>query len=170
MHAETEPEGAGWTWFIGIVALGLFGWGVAELMGVGAGVPASVTSAQLAAELAPPGGNESIVELHRLLPDATDDLGRMVAVDGTVVGEASNSGFWVRDLRDNIVFVGAGTDPMPRIETGDDVRVVGRVALLPPDEQANRLERAGLVVPATAVVIRDVKVMPTPGGVELLKD
>ncbi|HEX6940391.1 MAG TPA: hypothetical protein VF158_13335 [Longimicrobiales bacterium] len=170
VHGATEPDGAVWTWFIGIVAVGLFAWGVADLVGVGAGEPAAATWAPAAAEIERGGRSETIVELHRLLPDATDDLGRLVAVDGTVVGEASAAGFWVRDLRDNIVFVGDGSGGHPRIEAGDEVRVVGRVALLPPGEQADRLERAGLVIPATAVVIRDVKVQPMSGGIEVLRD
>ncbi len=170
MHGATGPEGTGWSWFIGAVAVGLFAWGVAELLGVGPGGPAVTTSTPIAAEIAPAGRSEPIMELHRLLPDATDDLGRLVSVDGTVVGDASPAGFWVRDLRDNIVFVGEGTGGPPGLTAGDAVRVVGRVALLPPDEQAHRLERAGLVLPASAIVIRDVKVLPTAGGIEVLRE
>lgn len=169
MHAGTDPDGTGWTWFICIAAVGLFIWGVAELIGVGGSEPAMIQVGSMATELGATGRDDAVVELHRLLPDATDDLGRLVSVDGAVVGEASRVGFWLRDLRDNIVFVDAGGDAS-RIEPGAEVRVVGRVALFSPGEQADRLQRAGLVVPATARVIRDVKVQPMSGGIEVLRN
>jgi hypothetical protein len=89
-------------------------------------------------------------------------------VDGMVVGDTSPAGFWVRDFRDYIIFV-QGEQAL-HLEAGDAVRVVGRIVLLTAEEQADRLERAGLVVPASAIVIRDVKVLPTADGIELLDD
>lgn len=169
MHAGTDPDGAGWTWFICIAAVVLFVWGVAELIGVGGSEPAVIQAGSMATGLGAAPRDDAVVELHRLLPDATDDLGRLVSVDGAVVGEASRAGFWVRDLRDNIVFVDV-EGGLTRISAGAEVRVVGRVALFSPGEQADRLERAGLVVPATARVIRDVKVQPMSGGIEVLRN
>jgi len=168
VHGGSESSGTGWTWFIYIVVFGLVAWGVAELIGVGAGRADVVRSTT--AGLGGVVRDDPIVELHRLLPDATDDLGRPVSVDGAVVGEASRAGFWLRDLRDNIVFVDVEGAGYASVEAGDEVRVVGRVALFSPGEQADRLERAGLVVPATARVIRDVKVQPLPGGIEILRN
>lgn len=166
MRGATEREGAAWSWFIGAVAVGLLAWAVAELVGVGGGGAVVTVSRPVAGEPAPGVRGEPVVELHRLLPDATDDLGRLVSVDGTVAGDPSSAGFWVRDFRDNIIFV-EGARAVVR--AGVAVRVVGRVALLLPDEQADRLERAGLVVPASAVVIRDVKIVPTAGGIDVLE-
>jgi len=170
VHWGTEPNGAGWTWFICIAAVGLFLWGVAELIGVGGSGAEMARSGGALLDLGARIRDDPVIELHRLLPDATDDLGRSVTVDGAVVGEASRMGFWIRDLRDNIVFVDAEGGTHAPVETGTEVRVVGRVALFAPGEQADRLERAGLVVPATARVIRDVKVQPLPGGIEVIRD
>lgn len=159
--------GRAWPWLISLIAFVLFLWGVAELLGIGGGGPRFATSTTIAAEVLPTGAGERATELHHLLPDATDDLGRLVFIDGTVVGDTSPAGFWVRDLRDNIIFVDG--EATTRLETGDAVRIVGHIALLSPEEQADRLERAGLVVPTSAIVIRDVKVELAAGGVEVLE-
>lgn len=173
MHHNETVTRAAWSWVISVTAVGLFVWGVAELIGVGgttspaAGVILPATELGRGLEAAP------IIALHRLLPDATDDLGRRVRIDGSVVGAATIAGFWVRDLRDNIVFVGGRGEERatwPPVRAGDAVRVVGVVALLSPSEQARRLERAGLVIPERAIVVRDIKVVASPEGVEVLQD
>lgn len=167
MHGGTGPEKA-WSWLISLIALGLFIWGVAELLGLSDHEPVVSTSVGVAAELSTLRRGEMPTELHNLLPDATDDIGRLVSVDGMVVGDTSPAGFWVRDFRDYIIFV-QGEQAL-HLEAGDAVRVVGRIVLLTAEERADRLERAGLVVPASAIVIRDVKVLPTADGIELLDD
>lgn len=175
--AERPVEDAAGSWLIGLIAAALLFWAVAEFIGLDRGSrttsfdAASPLSAEPGLQLA---ANDE-VEMHRLLPDATGSIGRTVLLAGTVVGEASPVGFWVRDLRDNIVFVSVAADSgeaegqaRPELRAGDLVRVRGIVALLPPDEQAERLAGAGLVLPATAVVVRDVKIQPVRGGVEVL--
>ena len=142
VHWGTEPNGAGWTWFICIAAVGLFLWGVAELIGVGGS----------GAEMARSGGvarswgkdtDDPVIELHRLLPDATDDLGRSVTVDGAVVGEASRMGFWIPGTSVTTLFSWmpkAGPTPSRNRHRGPGGRPRGAFA---PGEQADRLERAG---------------------------
>lgn len=167
-------DGAAWSWLITLAALALLVWAVVDFVQPGGDGRLRPVVAPAGAEsvVAAPVGEA--IELHRLLPDATDDLGKPVRLDGTVVGESSPVGFWVRDLRDNIILVAIadpGGDPaFPAVDQGDAVRVRGVVALLAPQEQAARLQRAGLVLPTSAVVIRDIKVVPTEGGVEVLKD
>jgi len=112
------------------------------------------------------------VELHHLLPDATADLGRRVFVAGTVVGQPAEGGFWVRDLRDNIVFIAnrsVGESAGPT-RAGQPVRVRGTVALFPPAEQAGRLQAAGLVISAGSNLVREIKIEAGPGGIEILRD
>lgn len=113
------------------------------------------------------------VELHHLLPDATADLGRRVLVAGTIIGRPAVDGFWVRDLRDNIIFVAAPSsdgESAGLTRAGRTVRVRGTVALFPPAEQADRLRAAGLVISAGSNLVREIKVEAGPGGIEILRD
>jgi hypothetical protein len=162
-----ERREAAWTGLIALCALALLVLAVLELVDPGRGE----TMIRPAAEnqlLAAPG--RLVTELHRLLPDATDQVGRPARLDGTVVGQPAPQGFWVRDLRDNIVFVGFAppSAPPPALRAGSTVRVWGKVALFPTAEQIERLNAAGLVLSANAIVVRDVQLRTAEGGVELL--
>lgn len=159
-------------WLIGLIALGLGVWGVIEFLQIGGERPVQVAEISPATEEA--GGVRSVrhgaVELHRLLPDATHQLGTEVRLDGTVVGDATRTGFWVRDLRDNVVFVETGADSSDMPVRGDPVRVLGIVALLPLKQQAEHWENVQRTVPSSALVIRDVKVVTVNGGIEVLEE
>lgn len=162
----------GWSWSIGLVALALFTVAIIQLARPGAGETVDLTAGQTA-DLANMRGNSGLAELHRLLPNASADLGRPVRVAGTIIGQPSPAGFWVRDLRDNVVFIMIdSTIPLAQNEAraGRAVRVRGNIVLFPPAEQAAQLRAAGLVLPAGAVVVREIKVLAADGGVELLKD
>lgn len=157
-------------WIIGVAALALAGWAVVDLIHADAELPAirSVPAPAAAEAIGSPGG---IVPLHRLLPDATDDLGRRVRLDGVVVGAVLPAGFWVRDLRDNIVFVAVSApgDGRPAVRRGDMVRVRGVVALLGPGDDAPLREAAGLAVPPAAILIRDIQVRAAAEAIERLE-
>jgi hypothetical protein len=161
----------GWSWSIGLIALALLSVAVIQIIRPGSGEIVDL-SAGRTADLANIHTGSGLAELHRFLPNASADLGRPVLVAGTIVGQPSRSGFWVRDLRDNIVFVmidpsyPGGGEPRP----GRVVRVRGVIVLFPPAEQADRLHAAGLVIPAGTVVVREVKILATDGGIELLND
>lgn len=118
------------------------------------------------------GRGGEVVELHRLLPDATADLGREVLVAGTIVGEVDTEGFWVRDLRDNIIHISdrSGGAEMGLRRPGQTVRVRGTIAILAPPDQAGRLRAAGLVISAGSNLIREIEVQAGPGGIEVLRD
>jgi hypothetical protein len=160
--------GSGWVWGIALVATLIAVWAVLDFVAAlreeavrGVGVP-------LAAEVRP--SPRDAIELHRLLPDATDDLGTLVRVDGTVVAVVAD-GFWLRDLRDNVVFI---LDPRTgrrrrgaELKTGAAVTVVGVVGLIPPGE-APLIDVAELPVPSSAVVVRDIRVEPIARGVAVL--
>jgi len=156
-----------WTGSIVFVAAVLLFWAVAELLGLRLDRPGPLlsTGAPITTEVTSSGP----IALHRLLPDASNDLGRLVTLDGTVVGDPSRSGFWVKDLRDNVVFVSgeSGAD-LAEVEAGSVVRVLGVIVRLTADEQAEYLGTAGLVVPASALIVRDVKVAALAGGIEVL--
>jgi hypothetical protein len=109
------------------------------------------------------------IELHRLLPHATRQLGTEVRLDGTVVDAATGPGFWVRDLRDNVVFVDNHGAAAP-VEPGDPVRVLGSVALLPLEDHGASWQAVQQAVPPTALLVRDVKVTPADGGIEILRE
>lgn len=169
-----DPIRPSFSWAIVIASLVLFILAVADFIR-----PDGVTSLDLAGwrpvQEEPPSvwAMEESLEFFRLLPDATDDLGRAVRVDGAVVGRPMSSGFWVRDLRDNIVFVSHSSERAFRnsrrvVRPGGSVRVRGVVSLFPSAEQAEQLRLAGLVVPASAVVIRDVKILSPERGIEVL--
>lgn len=159
-------------WLIGLIALGLMVWGVIEFLQIGTERPIQIAEISPAAEEAGRTGSvgRGAIELHRLLPDATQQLGTEVRLDGTVVGDATRSGFWVRDLRDNVVFVETGVDSSDMPVRGDPVRVLGIVALLPLKQQAEHWENVQRTVPSSALVIRDVQVVTVNGGVEVLEE
>lgn len=133
-------------WIIGLAAVLLAVWAVVDF--ARAGAPDVPNAAILAA-----GTDGGGIELHR---DASGDVGRRVRLDGTVVGMPTPGGFWVRDIRDNLVFVGSRA----KVGTGAPVRVAGTLARFAPDESERRLRQAGVVATPSEQVIRDVQVVP----------
>lgn len=167
-------EDTGWSWSIGVVAAGLLIMAVIEFVrprsgetvDLSGGIPAAETSDGMHLGSGTP-------ELYRILPDASADLGRTVQVAGTIIGHPSGEGFWVRDLRDNIIFIAdraltPGDQGAAR--PGRAVRVRGVIALFPRAEQEAEFRAAGLVLPAGANVVREVKVTALDGGIEVLRD
>lgn len=115
-------RGAAAPWVIALVALACSIWAVVDFVAAARpDAPAHVTLQQSAQSAA-----RGPIELHRLLPAAPEDVGTLVLVDGTVIGKGDRDGFWVRDLRDNVVRVRSSERP----ESGKAVRVVGRLARL----------------------------------------
>lgn len=162
----------GWTWTIALVAAGLLVMAAIDLIRPGSGATVDLSLEPNSAGARARSGADD-VELYRLLPDASADLGRTVLVAGMIVGQVSGGGFWVRDLRDNIIFI---VDEAAELEAGGvqrpgrAVRVRGAIALFSPAEQADRLRAAGLVLSAGSNLIRGVKVHATPGGIEILQN
>lgn len=163
----------GWSWMIMAAALALLVMAVFDFVHPGEGETVDLRPEAAADQRLGLRGGAGLTELHHLLPDASADLGRAVQVAGTIVGQVSDVGFWVRDLRDNIVFIGA--DPADeafnaRPRTGVAVRVRGVIALFPPEEPAERLRTAALTPPAGSTVVRGVKLRALAGGVDVLED
>lgn len=175
-EVKGRVEGETGSWLIGLIALGVLLWAVVEIIDPGgsarAGGMASFPTTAEQSMLVVDGFGVEAVEMHRLLPDATASIGRAVELDGTVVGEVMTTGFWVRDFRDNIVFVATprAVGVPVRVRAGDAVRIRGVVALLSPTEQAARLAGAGLVLPASATVVHDVQILPSDNGIERIAD
>ncbi|HEX7090044.1 MAG TPA: hypothetical protein VF192_07895 [Longimicrobiales bacterium] len=160
--------GSGWAWGIGLVAILISVWAVLDFVDAVREEAVRGAGAPLAAEA--PRSPRDAIELHRLLPDATDDLGTLVRVDGTVAAVIGD-GFWLRDLRDNVVFI---VDPRAsrrrrdaELKAGSAVTVVGVIGLIPPGD-APVLDVAELPVPPSAVVVRDIRIEPIPRGVAVL--
>lgn len=160
--------GSGWAWGIGLVATLISVWAVLDFVDALREEAVRGVGAPLAAEA--PRSPRDAIELHRLLPDATDDLGMLVRVDGTVAAVVRD-GFWLRDLRDNVVFI---VDPRPsrkrrdaELTAGAAVTVVGVVGLIPPGE-APAIDVSELPVPPSAVVVRDIRIEPIARGVAVL--
>jgi hypothetical protein len=162
----------GWSWSIGLVALALLVMAIVEFARPGSGETVDLSGEtqtggpRARSGIGPP-------ELHQLLPDPSADLGRAVQVAGAIIGQVSAAGFWVRDLRVNIVFIRdeaasprTGVQPRP----GATVRVRGLIELFPPDEQDERLRAAGLVLPAGTSLVREIKIRALDGGIEILRD
>lgn len=173
MAVRMQAKGALGSWLIGAAALGLLVWAMLDFIRLNTAAPIVAARIPVAGELAPMPIAREAIALHRLLPDATDDLGAWVRLDGTVVGAVTAQGVWVRDLRDNVVLVVPGPDGpgalrLATLSAGDAVRIVGRVALLPRERQEQRFAAAGLVLPQTAQVIRDIMIQPAEDGIERL--
>jgi hypothetical protein len=161
----------GWSWSIMTAALVLLIMAVVDFVNPGSGETVDLRPVAAATERLGRGA-AAPTELHHLLPDASADLGRAVQVAGTIIGQVSDAGFWIRDLRDNVVFVGADEGAAAGVHprTGGAVRVRGVVALFPPAEPDERLRAAALAPPAGATVVREVKVRALAGGITILEE
>ncbi len=153
-------RGAAAPWFIGLAAVGCGVWAVMDF------VAAARPDAPVVVAVDPPAAHSAAgrpVELHRLLADGDglDDVGALVAVDGTVAGAPGASGFGLRDLRDNVVWIDSGARP----REGALVRVVGRLDRMAAGPAPAR-------APAGAgTVVRDVRVAATgPAALEVLRE
>lgn len=151
-------RGRAGTWSIGLLALGLLVWAVIDLVFAGTEVPFRSAASPAAAEVATTSAVDPL-PFHHLMPDATDDLGRLVRLSGTVLAVAPEEGFWVRDLRDHIVYVSAGPGIVHRVAPGDAVNVRGVVSLFPLRRQQEKLAALQPTLPRNALVVRSVKLV-----------
>lgn len=97
------------------------------------------------------------VELHRLLPDASDDVGKTARLDGTVA-RVDGRGLWVRDFRDYLVYVivADGLEALPSV--GAAVTVVGILErLVPAPAWTGTPARSGLIVRDVALRARSAE-------------
>ncbi len=147
-------------WLIGLVAVGCGVWAVVDF--VGAAQPDEPTAMARTVPVTPVARGRA-AELHRLLADGDglDDVGALVSVHGTVVGAARGDGFWVRDLRDNVVWVVSTARP----HAGAAVRVTGRL------DRMDAGARPEPAPPGAGTLVRDVRVLADgPAAVEVLPD
>lgn len=150
--------------FIGFAAVVLVVAAVVEFVGSPPGAATAAANVPAAAETP---ATESAVPLHRLMPDATDDLGRLVRVDGTVARVEPATGFWVRDLRGNTIFIATQDAMADALVRGEAVRIVGRVGLVPPETARDRDAAVG--GDGADVIVRDVELAPVAAGIERLE-
>lgn len=152
-------------------ALALFAMAVVDFINPGDGETIDLRQ-EASAERRPGGAiGPGPIELHHLLPDASADLGRAVQVAGTIVGQVSDAGFWVRDLRDNLIYIGAeNAASTARPRTGGTVRVRGVIAVLSPAEAEVLLRASALAPPAGSTIVREIRVRALAGGIDLLQE
>lgn len=153
-------RGAAAPWLIGLAAVGCGMWAVVDFVAAARPDAPGVVAVDPPATRAAAGRP---VELHRLLADGDglDDVGALVAMDGTVAGAPGAAGFWLRDLRDNVVWIDSGAQP----RAGALVRVVGRLERMAAGPAPAR-------APAGAgTVVRDVRVAAAgPAALDLLRE
>ena len=148
-------SGAAAAWLIGAAAAGCGVWAVADFVRAARPDAPAVVLAEAPAR---PG---AAVELHQALSRGEDAAGALVRVDGNVVGNPDAAGFWVRDLRDNVVYVASGERP----RSGAPVRVLGRLARV-----GGSSAQAGPPSDASRVV-RDLRIVASgPAAVEVLRN
>ncbi|HEX9109479.1 MAG TPA: hypothetical protein VF832_19695 [Longimicrobiales bacterium] len=149
-------SGAAAAWLIGAAAAGCGVWAVADF------VLAARPDAPAAVLAVAPARSGAAVDLHQVLDQGEDAAGALVRVDGTVVGDPDAAGFWVRDLRDNVVYVASAERP----RSGAAVRVLGRLA------RFGGPAGARLGPPADApLVLRDLRIVTSgPAAVEVLRN
>ncbi|MFW6201850.1 MAG: hypothetical protein ACOC8B_04685 [Gemmatimonadota bacterium] len=126
----------------------------------------------LAVESASEGGARpaGAVPLYTLLPDLTDDLGRVVRLEGTVAAVDAGAGYWVVDMRGNVVYVGAAGAPAGSVARGDAVRVTGRVELVSDAAVDRGAEAVAAARDGSAgQLIRAVELAPIDGGLVRLE-
>jgi hypothetical protein len=86
-------------------------------------------------------GLERVADLDAILPLGAEDVGIRTEVQGTVVGEPTPEGFFVRLESDEVLFV-ASDEP---VRTGDHVRgLTGEIRSADPARMARRVEQARL--------------------------
>lgn len=152
---------------IGALALALLVWAVADFVFAGTDVVVRWVDAPPAAEVVAHSPTGEAIELHRLMPDATNDLGRLVRLNGTVLAVKPGAGFWVRDLRDHVVYVASGAeDDAPLPAPGSAVSVRGVVSLFSPEGRSERRGEVEAMMPENALVVWGVKLVPLHDGIE----
>jgi len=153
-------------WLIIAAIAGLVVWAVVDFIDPGGRQPIRPVTTSAAAEQRLPLDLLEPTALYRLLPDATRDVGRVVEVDGTVVGPADAGGFWIRDMRDHVVFIALGEQAAALMPTpGATLKVTGIIEDFPLHEQAVRYAELEGHLSDGVLVIRDIKVVPVAGGI-----
>jgi hypothetical protein len=129
-----------WPWIVGLLVLALLIWAIAEM--VDRDDVARVDPAEEPAVPAPQPAvpHEAPVDLEQIAPLGSDDLGRMVNVSGSVVGQPLDNGFWVLTDQDRVVFI--QTDRP--VVTGEHVQVTGMVEQNTHEQSEQWFDEAGL--------------------------
>lgn len=164
-EAGRSWRNAAGAWSIVLLAAVLLAWAVIDFVFAGTDRVVRWVDAPSAAEAVAPAGTVEAIDFHRLMPDATDDLGRVVRVDGRVLAVDAGSGFWLRDLRDHVVYVAADERDRPLPAPDDLVAVRGVVTIFSPDARRRPLAEAARLLPADALVVKAVKIVPVRDGI-----
>ncbi|HEX7119568.1 MAG TPA: hypothetical protein VF212_12310 [Longimicrobiales bacterium] len=149
-----------WPWIIGLLVLALLIWAIAEMVDTDEERMAGVQPVEEVREPAavpaptpmPPAGEAA--ELRTLLPLGSDDIGRSVMLDGQVVGQPTNEGFWVAaELNGELHAIFVQTPARTRdgqmlrmadIQTGQDVQLMGTLQQAPSGQASTWIQQSQL--------------------------
>src|SRR5690606_26976709 len=146
----------------GLLVLALLIWAIAEMVDTDetqvaeveevepTGAPAAVPAPTMEPGAAQP------VELRTLMPLGSDDAGRTIVARGTVVGEATNEGYWLLTDQDAVLFV---VTP-ERHDSGESVQLTGRLAPAAGNQAQTWRQQANLEPAAGWTIHEDLFITP----------
>lgn len=122
-----------WPWVIGLLVLALLIWAIAEMVDTDEAVDevAEVEAVEEPPAAMPEPGMEEeaeAVEIETLMPLGPEDAGMRAEIEGTVVGEPVQDGFWVATQDNTVLFVRSDQ----QVESGQDIdELTGTIATAP---------------------------------------
>ncbi len=147
-----------WPWIIGLLVLALLIWAIAEMVDTDEEEMARVEEVEEPVAAvptpAPTVPEAEAVEIETLAPLGLDDVGRTVMLEGEVVGQPTNQGFWVASELNgepNAIFVQTPARTrdgqmlqMADVESGEDVELMGTLQQARPDQASSWIDQARL--------------------------
>lgn len=150
-----------WPWIIGLLVLALLIWAIAEMVDTDEEQIAGTETVEQVQEPAaavpaptPITPEGAPAELSMLLPLGADDIGRTVLIDGEIVGQPTNEGFWIATQVNgeaHALFIqmpattrDGQTLQMSEIQTGRDVHIMGTIQQAPSGQASNWLQQSQL--------------------------
>jgi len=150
-----------WPWIIGLLVLALLIWAIAEMVDTDEERVAGTETVEQVEEPAaavpaptPITPEGAPVELRTLLPLGADDIGRTVLIEGQIVGQPTNEGFWIAtEVNGEAHALFVQTPAMTRdgrmlqtteIQTGRDVQIMGTLQQAPSGKASTWIQQSQL--------------------------
>ena len=150
-----------WPWIIGLLVLALLIWAIAEMVDTDEGrvagveqVEEPVAAVPTPTPVTPEAEMGAAVDLETLSPLGSDDIGRMARVEGKVIGQPIDQGFWVQTAlngEEHAIFVQTPAHTADGlmlqtqdVKTGQNVNVMGTLTQASPAQASQWAEQAKL--------------------------